>query len=97
MARETLTVPAPMDVRAVYKGKRKAKGEKGKGKGKGKGKNKEKDKDKEKDPATNPDAECEFEREGGREEQQITTRPKPRFSSRTRQNFSRGSWRDSRQ
>ena len=57
MARETLTVPAPMDVRAVYKGKRKAKGEKGKGKGKGKGKNKEKDKDKEKDPATNPDAE----------------------------------------
>ena len=47
MVRDTLTGPAPMDVRAVYKGK-------------GKGKNKEKDK--EEDPTTNPDAEmvCDY-------------------------------------
>ena len=45
MARETLNGPTPIDVTAVYKGK------KGKEKGKGKGD----DKGKEKDPAANPD------------------------------------------
>ena len=47
MARETLNGPTPMDVSAIYKGK--------KGKGKSKGKND--GKGKEKDPAANPDAE----------------------------------------
>ena len=58
MARETLNGPTPMDVSAVYKGKKGK--EKGKGKGKkGKGKNKGRsdDKGKEKDLAANPDAE----------------------------------------
>ena len=45
MPRETLNGPTPMDVSAIYKGK------KGKEKGKGKGK---KGKGKEKDPAANP-------------------------------------------
>ena len=47
MARETLNGPTPMDVSAVYKGK----------KDKEKGKGKSDDKGKEKDPAANPDAE----------------------------------------
>ena len=47
MARETLSGPTPMDVSAVYKGK----------KGKEKNKGKSDDKGKEKDPAANPDAE----------------------------------------
>ena len=51
MAPETLNGPTPMDVSAVYKGKKGQ--EKGKGKGK---KGKGKSKGKEKDPAANPDA-----------------------------------------
>ena len=47
MARETLNGPTPMDVSAIYKGK----------KDKEKGKGKSDDKEKEKDPAANPDAE----------------------------------------
>ena len=47
MARETLNGPTPMDVSAIYKGK----------KGKEKGKGKSDDKGKEKDPTANPDAE----------------------------------------
>ena len=53
MARETLNGPTPMDVSAIYKGKK----GKDKGKGKGKSKGKSDDKGKEKDPAANPDAE----------------------------------------
>ena len=47
MARETLNGPTPMDVSAIYKGK----------KGKGKSKGKIDEKGKEKDPTANPDAE----------------------------------------
>ena len=58
MARETLNGPTPMDVSAVYKGKKGKEKGKGKGKkGKGKSKGKSDDKGKEKDPAANPDAE----------------------------------------
>ena len=58
MARETLNDPTPMDVSAVYKGKKGKEKGKGKGKkGKGKSKGKSDDKGKEKDPAANPDAE----------------------------------------
>ena len=58
MARETLNGPTPMDVSAIYKGKKgkencKSKGKKGKGKSKGK----IDDKVKEKDPTATPDAE----------------------------------------
>ena len=58
MARETLNGPTPMDVSAIYKGKKDKEKGKGKGKkGKGKSKGKSDDKEKEKDPAANPDAE----------------------------------------
>ena len=59
MARETLNGPTPMDVSAIYKGKKgkeKGKGKGEKGKGKSKSKSKIDDKGKEKDPTANPDA-----------------------------------------
>ena len=61
MARETLNGPTPMDVSAIYKGK-KGKGKKGEGKSKGKSD----DKGKEKDPAANPGAENYCHRKGHR-------------------------------
>ena len=58
MARETLNGPTPMDVSAIYRGKKGKEKGKGKGKkGKGKSKGKIDDKGKEKDPTPNPDAE----------------------------------------